>query len=136
MKEIVEQLIDKMQEEFLAYASHSSNFEAALLIYNSFIDSEQDGNDYIFDLDKSEDLVSLIDGGLKRTKLTDFADAKYIVINENGEYVAVSRKEVIEYFKVYNFEIAAYILKNPQLEECLPFYQLIVVNAIYEIEDI
>ncbi len=55
-------------------ATDTDIFNLVLDVYNKYQESERDGVDYIFDLNKKEDLIACIKGGLTARMIQELVD--------------------------------------------------------------
>jgi hypothetical protein len=134
-KEIANLLAMKM-------VTDSDIFNLVLDVYNEYQESERDGVDYIFDLNKKEDLITCIKGGLTAR-----------MIQELGDNLDESDKHYTQYFyfgcnhpipisilfedlkvNLYNYldELVDYIVAYPFEGACRKLYTILITNPIIE----
>lgn len=82
MKELFEQLVQKVKVNFIEIVRNAFNANDVVMIncllnvYNTFQDEERNGADYIFDFKDNDDLVTCFNGGLTAEELAELV-AKY-----------------------------------------------------------
>ena len=131
-KEIANLLAMKM-------ATDSDIFNLVLDVYNEYQESERDGADYIFDLNKKEDLIVCIKGGLTArmvqelvTKLDDgFTQYFYFGYNYPTS-ISIKFKDLKLNLSNYLDELVDYIIAYPFEGACRELYTILITNLIIE----
>lgn len=131
-KEIANQLAMTM-------ATDTDIFNLVLDVYNEYQESERDGVDYIFDLNKKEDLITCIKGGLTARmiqELGDNLDKHYTQYFYFGCNHPIPNSILFEDLKLnlysYLDELVDYIIAYPFEGACRKLYTILITNLIIE----
>lgn len=125
-KEIVNLIAMKM-------ATNTDVFNLVLDVYNKYQESERDGVDYIFDINKKEDLIACIKGGLTARMIQELVDnldnhyTQYFYFGCNYPTpIPIKFKDLK--INLYNYldEIVDYIIAYPFDNDCRD----LIVNLI------
>lgn len=131
-KEIVNQLAITM-------ATDTDIFNLVLDVYNEYQESERDGADYIFDLNKKEDLIVCIKGGLTARMVQklvnklddDFTQYFYFGYNYPTP-ISIKFKDLKSDLYNHLDELVDYIIAYPFEGACRKLYTFLVTNLIIE----
>lgn len=129
MAQIMTNFIDAFKDEFVALTNNENNFDTLLNAYNTYCNEENGGANYIFDMDNKKDLICLIDGGMTTKDIIDIVDrqkAKYVILNQNQNYVPLRKDEIVKCFRAYCYEITETIITFPYIEEYKNVYQIVI----------
>ena len=120
-------------------ATDTDIFNLVLDVYNEYQESERDGADYIFDLNKKEDLIVCIKGGLTArmvpelvNKLDDgFTQYFYFGYNHPTPIPIKFKNLKLNLYK-YLDELVDYIIAYPFDSACRKLYTILITNLIIE----
>ena len=117
-KEVVNLIAMKM-------ATDTDVFNLVLDVYNKYQESERDGIDYIFDLNKKEDLIDCIKGGLTARMIQELVDnlddgfTQYFYFGCNYPTpISIKFKDLKTNLYNYLDEIVDYIIAYPFDNAC------------------
>lgn len=123
----------------MTMATDTDVFNLVLDVYNEYQESERDGADYIFDINKKEDLIACIKGGLTARmiqKLVDKLDngfTQYFYFGYNyPNPISIKFKDLK--INLYNYldELVDYIMAYPFEGACRKLYTILITNLIIE----
>lgn len=131
-KEIANLLAMKM-------ATDSDIFNLVLDVYNEYQESERDGADYIFDLNKKEDLIVCIKGGLTARMVQELVNkldggfTQYFYFGYNYPTpISIKFKDLKLNLSNYLDELVDYIIAYPFEGACRELYTILITNLIIE----
>ena len=131
-KEIANLLAMKM-------ATDSDIFNLVLDVYNEYQESERDGADYIFDLNKKEDLIVCIKGGLTARMVQELVNklddgfTQYFYFGYNyPTSISIKFKDLKLNLSNYLDELVDYIIAYPFEGACRELYTILITNLIIE----
>ena len=131
-KEIANLLAMKM-------ATDSDIFNLVLDVYNEYQESERDGADYIFDLNKKEDLIVCIKGGLTARMVQELVNkldggfTQYFYFGCNYPTpISIKFKDLKLNLSNYLDELVDYIIAYPFEGACRELYTILITNLIIE----
>lgn len=131
-KEIVKQLAMTM-------ATDTDIFNLVLDVYNEYQDSERDGVDYIFDLNKKEDLIVCIKGGITARMVQELVNklddgfTQYFYFGYNYPTpISIKFKDLKTNLYNYLDELVDYIVAYPFEGACRKLYTILITNLIIE----
>ena len=123
----------------MTMATDTDIFNLVLDVYNEYQESEKDGVDYIFDLNKKEDLIVCIKGGLtarmvqKLVNKLDDGFTQYFYFGCNYPTPISIQFEDLK-TNLYNYldELVDYIIAYPFEGACRKLYTILITNLIIE----
>lgn len=123
----------------MTMATDTDIFNLVLDVYNEYQESERDGVDYIFDLNKKEDLIVCIKGGLtarmvqKLVNKLDDGFTQYFYFGCNYPTPISIQFEDLK-TNLYNYldELVDYIIAYPFEGACRKLYTILISNLIIE----
>jgi hypothetical protein len=123
----------------MTMATDTDIFNLVLDVYNEYQESERDGVDYIFDLNKKEDLIVCIKGGLtarmvqKLVNKLDDGFTQYFYFGCNYPTPISIQFEDLK-TNLYNYldELVDYIIAYPFEGACRKLYTILITNLIIE----
>lgn len=131
-KEIANLLAMKM-------AADSDIFNLVLDVYNEYQESERDGADYIFDLNKKEDLIVCIKGGLTARMVQELVNkldngfTQYFYFGCNHPTpISILFEDLKLNLYSYLDELVDYIIAYPFDGACRKLYTILITNLIIE----
>ena len=112
-------------------------FDLLFAAYNRWQEDERDGVDYIFDVEKPEDVICCLKGGLTIEQLHSILDAKetegiqyfYFGVNHHGPTL-VPLSALISQLKANADEIVKYAIAYPSVDEYKAIYELFITEEI------
>ena len=123
----------------MTMATDTDIFNLVLDVYNEYQESERDGVDYIFDLNKKEDLIVCIKGGLtarmvqKLVNKLDDGFTQYFYFGCNYPTpISIKFKDLKTNLYNYLDEIVDYIIAYPFEGACRKLYTILITNLIIE----
>jgi hypothetical protein len=108
IEELLMPIVRYVTVEFCKLVEDCSIFDLALEAYNSYMDDYLDGVSYIFNVDKQEDLVTLVNNGVTARHIHDIKEKgyRYCMLFNGGfiddedekknKLIWMSKKKVIE----------------------------------------
>lgn len=127
-KEVVNLIAMKM-------ATNTDVFNLVLDVYNKYQENERDGVDYIFDINKKEDLIVCIKGGLTARMIQELVDnldkhyTQYFYFGCNYPTpISIKFKDLKTNLYNYLDEIVEYIIAYPFDNDCRD----LIVNLILD----
>lgn len=112
-------------------------FDLLFAAYNRWQEDERDGVDYIFDVEKPEDVICCLKGGLTIEQLHSILDAKetegiqyfYFGVNHHGPTL-IPLSALISQLKANADEIVKYAIAYPSVNEYKAIYELFITEEI------
>jgi hypothetical protein len=108
-------------------------------VYNEYQESERDSADYIFDINKKEDLITCIKGGLtarmiqKLVNKLDNGFSQYFYFGYNYPTpISIKFKDLKTNLCNYLDELVDYIVTYPFEGACRKLYTILITNLIIE----
>lgn len=101
------------------------NFEHLLAAYNRYQEDERDGVDYIFDINRKEDLNCCIEGGMTAREIADIIQSKheYFFFGQNHpNAVCLGFEGIFSQVKSIASDFANKIVRYPYVEEYKELY--------------
>lgn len=133
-KTIAEMLVKEVKEAIAAnfVKADEKVFSCMLNAYNRYCKDEMNGENYIFNMSKQEDFLSLVKEGMTLIAAQRLGQCRFLV-KRNKEYVILNQVAVINCMLGLLDEIVECILKYPFVEEYKIIYQMFVTEGFEDL---
>lgn len=133
-KTIAEMLVKEVKEAIAAnfVKADEKVFFCMLNAYNRYCEDEMNGENYIFNMSKQEDFVSLVNEGMTLIEAQRLGQCRFLV-KRNKEYVILNQSAVINCMLGLLDEIVECVLKYPFVEEYKIIYQMFVTEGFEDL---
>lgn len=112
-------------------------FDLLFAAYNRWQEDERDGSDYIFDIEKPEDVICCLQGGLTIEQLHAILNEKetegiqYFCFGYNYPTpTLITQEKLIGILKSFADDIVKYAIAYPSVEEYKAIYELFITEEV------
>ena len=138
MKELCNKMVECFTDQIAADLSCGINLDAILNAYNRFQEDERDGVDYIFDINKNEDLVCCANGGMTADEIARMVNASISKFMFGVNYrhpVHLGHAEIVRVLRDNAENIAEYTIRYcGRCEEYCTLYELYITQTLEELK--
>jgi len=136
-KSIISTTIDNLIQMVADRLVKGQRYDLLFAAYNRWQEDERDGVDYIFDVEKPEDVICCLQGGLTIEQLHSILDAKetdgiqYFYFGCNYPTpTLITQEKLIGILKSFADDIVMYAIAYPSVEEYKAIYELFITEEI------